>query len=87
MLAALSGRNYRYYWVGLVLYVVGWRVEYVTYAWVVWELTHDPLYLGYYGLAEGVPLVLFQLFGGVLADRCAALLSDFFAEKRRCGKG
>jgi MFS family permease len=36
---------------------------------MMWELTRDPLYLGYLGLAQGVPLVVFQLFGGVLADR------------------
>jgi tRNA(adenine34) deaminase len=28
-----------------------------------------------------------QVVGGVLADRCGALLSEFFAEKRRQGKG
>jgi tRNA(adenine34) deaminase len=27
-----------------------------------------------------------QVIGGVLADRCAALLTDFFAAKRRMGK-
>ena len=27
-----------------------------------------------------------QVIGGVLADRCAAVLSDFFREKRRLGK-
>lgn len=27
-----------------------------------------------------------QVVGGVLADRCAAVLSEFFAEKRRIGK-
>jgi MFS family permease len=32
-------------------------------------MTQAPLYLGYLGLAQGVPLVVFQLFGGVLADR------------------
>ena len=49
--------------------MLGHRAEYVTFAWIVWELTHDPLYLGYLGLAQGVPLVVFQVFGGVLADR------------------
>jgi tRNA(adenine34) deaminase len=28
-----------------------------------------------------------QVIGGVLAERCAAILSDFFAAKRRLGKG
>src|SRR5205809_2334978 len=67
--AALRERNYRLYWLGLVCYVLGHRAEYVTFSWMVWELTRDPLYLGYLGLAQGVPLVVFQLFGGVLADR------------------
>src|SRR5881396_460173 len=54
---------------GLVFYVFGHRAEYVTLAWITWELTQEPLFLGYLGLAQGVPLVVFQLFGGVLADR------------------
>jgi MFS family permease len=41
----------------------------MTFAWITWEVARDPLALGYLGLAQGVPLVLFQLFGGVLADR------------------
>ncbi len=52
-----------------MFYVLGHRAEYVTFAWMVWEVTHDALHLGYLGLAQGVPLVLFQLWGGVLADR------------------
>ena len=67
--AALKGRNYLLYWLGLVFYVLGHRAEYMTFAWITWEVARDPLALGYLGLAQGVPLVLFQLFGGVLADR------------------
>src|SRR6185369_5896861 len=67
--AALKGRNYFLYWLGLVFYVLGHRAEYMTFAWITWEVSRDPLTLGYLGLAQGVPLVLFQLFGGVLADR------------------
>lgn len=66
---ALKTRNYRLYWLGLVCYVLGHRAEYVTFAWLVWEVTREPLYLGYLGLAQGVPLIVFQLYGGVLADR------------------
>jgi MFS family permease len=67
--AALRARTYRRYWIGLVFYVLGHRAEYVTFAWITWEVTRDPLALAYLGLAQGVPLVVFQLFGGVLADR------------------
>src|SRR5436853_3374664 len=65
--AALSAPIYRRYWVGLVLYVLGHRAEYITYGWMVWELTKEPLYLGYLGLAQGGPYILLQLGGGVLA--------------------
>ena len=67
--AALKGRNYCLYWFGLVCYVLGHRAEYVTFAWIIWKVARDPLALGYLGLAQGAPLVVFQLFGGVLADR------------------
>jgi predicted MFS family arabinose efflux permease len=67
--AALRARNYCLYWFGLVFYVLGHRAEYTTFAWMTWEVTRDPLALGYLGLAQGVPLVVFQLVGGVLADR------------------
>ena len=67
--AALRGRNYFFYWLGLVFYVLGYRAEYITFAWITWEIANDPMVLGYLGLAQGVPLVLFQLCGGVLADR------------------
>jgi MFS family permease len=71
--AALRERNYCLYWVGLVFYVLGHRAEYVTFAWITWEIAQEPLVLGYLGLAQGVPLVVFQLFGGVLADRANRL--------------
>jgi len=67
--AALKGRNYSLYWYGLVFYVLGHRAEYTTFAWMTWEVSRNPLSLAYLGLAQGVPLVLFQLCGGVLADR------------------
>lgn len=70
---ALSAPNFRYFWFGLISYVVGYRAEYVTSAWLVWELTHDPLYLGYLGVAQGAPMVVLQIFGGVLADRVQRL--------------
>jgi len=69
MFAALQAPNFCVYWFGLVFYVLGHRAEYVTFAWITWEVSQDPMALGYLGLAQGVPLVVFQLFGGVLADR------------------
>ena len=71
--AALKGRNYCLYWLGLVFYVLGHRAEYMTFAWMTWEISRDPLSLGYLGLAQGVPLVLFQLFGVVRLEHLLVL--------------
>ncbi len=69
MFEALRERNFALYWTALVFYVLGHRAEYVTFAWIVWELTQSPMVLGYLGLAQGIPLLVFQLVGGVVADR------------------
>lgn len=71
--AALASPNYRVYWIGLVQYVLGYRAEFVTSAWIMWQLTHDPLFLGYLGLAQGAPITICQILGGVLADRARRL--------------
>jgi len=64
-------------------------------AFQVYDLTRDPLFLGWLGLAEGLPALALALFGGHIADRrdrrsivivtsiaatvCAALLGLFAA--------
>lgn len=37
--------------------------------WVIHELTNSPLYLGYVGVANAVPAIILNVFGGVVADR------------------
>ena len=38
-------------------------------AYLIFDLTKSPIFLGYVGFAYGVPSWLFMLYGGVLADR------------------
>ena len=37
--------------------------------WLMYQITGSPLSLGYVGLANAVPGILLNLFGGVFADR------------------
>lgn len=60
---------YRYYWMGLVASVTGYQMFRVAQAWYVYELTGSPLWLGFAALANAVPGMFFNLFGGVFADR------------------
>jgi MFS family permease len=38
--------------------------------WLVYQFTGSPLPLGYVGLANGIPAICLNLFGGVFADKC-----------------
>jgi MFS family permease len=68
LLSALRHRDYRVFWVGLLLSSVGSQFTSLAIAWQIYELTHSPLQLGLMGLARGVPQVVMLLFGGLLAD-------------------
>ena len=43
-------------------------MQQVAQAWLVLQLTHDPLWLGLVAVAQFAPVILFGLFGGVIAD-------------------
>lgn len=66
---ALRYPAFRYYWLGLVASVTGYQMFRVAQAWYVYELTGSPLWLGFAALANAVPGMFFNLFGGVFADR------------------
>ncbi|MEW6448731.1 MAG: MFS transporter [Bacillota bacterium] len=69
MLAALQHRNYRLFWTGQLVSVVGTWMQNVAQAWLVLELTRSAFLLGLVGTAQFAPVLLFTLFGGVVADR------------------
>jgi MFS family permease len=69
--AALQSRNYRLWFIGQLVSVVGTWMQMTAQGFLVFQLTHSTAYLGYVGFAGGVPPLLFMLFGGVIADRVA----------------
>lgn len=48
--------------------VLGNQMAGVALGWRVYDLTHDPVWLGYIGLAEAVPAIALSLYGGYVAD-------------------
>jgi MFS family permease len=66
---ALRHRNFRLYWFGQMVSLMGTSMQTVGQAWLVLELTHSPLQLGLVGALQFLPVLLFSLFGGVFADR------------------
>ena len=61
--------SYRAYWLGTLASVAGFQMLSFSQFWIIHELTQSPLYLGYVGLANAIPSIALNLFGGVIADR------------------
>ena len=66
---ALRHRNYRLFFFGQMVSQVGTWMQTTAQAWLVLELTHSAWLLGLVGVLQYSPIMLFSLFGGVLADR------------------
>ncbi|WEV25252.1 MFS transporter [Streptomyces sp. 71268] len=63
-----SGRAFRALWIGTSASQLGGQMANVAVLAQVWELTGSPVATGAIGIATGLPMVLFGLLGGVLAD-------------------
>lgn len=66
---ALRHRNFRLFWTGQLVSLVGTWMQMVARGWLVLELTHSPFWLGMVGFANSVPVLLFSLWAGAIADR------------------
>src|SRR5204862_3131068 len=66
--AAFASRNYRLFFVGQLVSLVGTWMQTVAQAWLVLQLSNDPFALGLLSVAQFGPIMLFGLFGGVIAD-------------------
>ncbi|HEX6466344.1 MAG TPA: MFS transporter [Terriglobales bacterium] len=69
MLLALRHRDFRYFWTGNFLSNIGTWMQNVAQGWLVLKLSNSPFWLGMIGFASSAPMLIFTLFGGVIADR------------------
>ena len=66
---ALRHRNYRLWFFGQMISLVGTWMQSSAQGFLIYELTKSPAYLGYVGFVAGLPSWIFTLFAGVIADR------------------
>ncbi|MHB8575973.1 MAG: MFS transporter [Dehalococcoidia bacterium] len=66
---AFGNRNYQLYWFGQFFSQVGTWMQSTALAWLVLSLTKSPFALGTVITVQFMPILLFALFGGVVADR------------------
>src|SRR4051794_18000425 len=66
---ALHNRNYRLFWTGQLVSLTGGWMQRTAMAWLGIQITDSPLALGTVTFLQFLPMLLFALVGGVLADR------------------
>jgi MFS family permease len=67
-LPALHHRNYRLFFAGQGLSLVGTWMTTVAQSWLVLQLTGNPFDLGLVAVAQFTPVLILGLFGGLIAD-------------------
>jgi predicted MFS family arabinose efflux permease len=66
---AFRHRDFRLMWIGACVSTTGTFIQQFAQSWLVYDLTKNPFYLGLDLFLGQLPIMLFSLFGGVLADR------------------
>jgi MFS family permease len=65
---ALRHRNFRLFWSGLIISMSGTWLQNTAQGWLVYDLTGSTVALGVVGFATFIPITLFALVGGTVAD-------------------
>src|SRR5882672_2557783 len=68
-LRAFRHRDFRYFWAGQLVSLVGSWMQSVGQSWIVLELTHSPFKLGVINALQFGPMLFLSFLAGALADR------------------
>ncbi len=69
MLRAFSSRNFRLYYIGQAISLIGTSMTQVATSWLVYRLTDSAWLLGLVGFASQIPTLVLIPLGGIVADR------------------
>ncbi len=67
--ASLRYRNFRLFWFGQGISLVGTWMQSIGQAWLILRLTNSPFLLGLIGAAQYTPILVLSVFAGSLVDR------------------
>lgn len=69
LFASLLSRDFRYFFMGAVLSNIGTWVQTVALGWLVYQITKSSFHLGFINFIGSLPVLIFALFAGAIADR------------------
>lgn len=67
--AALKHRNFRLFWAGQCISLIGTWMQNVAQAWLVLEITKSAFWLGVVSAVQFLPVLVLSLYAGTLIDR------------------
>lgn len=67
--SSLRHRNFRLYWSGQLVSLVGTWMQSVAQLWLMHRLTHSAFWLGLLGFTQFLPVMLLSLWAGAVIDR------------------
>lgn len=66
---ALTHKNFRYFWIGQCISLIGTWMQNTGQSWLVLTLTDSAFLLGLVNALQFTPMLIFSLFAGVIIDR------------------
>jgi MFS family permease len=66
---ALTHKNFRYYWIGQCVSLIGTWTQNIGQSWLVLSITGSPFLLGLLTAVQFLPILIFSLFAGVVVDK------------------
>src|ERR1044071_3518270 len=67
--ASLRHRNFRLFFAGQLVSLIGTWMQNTAQGWLVYQLTNSKLLLGVVAAVGSTPMMLFSIWGGSVADR------------------
>ncbi len=67
--ASLRYRNFRLFWIGQAISLIGTWMQSIGQAWLILKLTDSPFLLGLIGAAQYTPILVLSVFAGSIVDR------------------
>lgn len=67
--SSLKYRNFRYYWIGMCVSLIGTWMQNIAQPWLAYTLTKSPFLLSLIGTLQYTPVLIFSLFAGTFIDK------------------
>jgi len=66
---SLKHKNFRYYWIGMCISLIGTWMQNIAQPWLAYSLTNSPFLLSLIGILQFTPVLIFSLYAGIIIDK------------------